>query len=138
MCEADYRWEPKERPFFHDSQSEIPPFLGSLPSFTSNDPQFVLYSKKIKEAMGKRRSTNGRLHMRNDSQDIAPLDAIEPHSIQLPIRTESNLLPSHRPSTPSFETSRLVKSERFYSRTPFSVERKDASITEPLVLTSVK
>lgn len=133
-CETDFRWEPRERPLLHASPAEIPPFLGSLPSFTSSDARSVIYSKKIKEAMKKRRLTGSHSHLRNDAQDVA---SIESHSIQLPLRSTSNQLLTRNHSISSFQSDRPIKSERIFSRTPLSVEREDVSITEPLVLPSV-
>ncbi|KAK8802268.1 hypothetical protein WA588_005240 [Blastocystis sp. NMH] len=130
----DFRWEPKERPLLHASPAEIPPFLGSLPSFTSSDARCVIYSKKIKETMKKRRLTDSHSHLRNDAQDVA---SIESHSIQLPLRSTSNQLLTRNHSISSFQSDRPIKSERIFSRTPLSVEREDVSITEPLVLPSV-
>lgn len=94
----------------------------------------MIYSKKIKEAMKKRRLTGSHSHLRNDAQDVA---SIESHSIQLPLRSTSNQLLTRNHSISSFQSDRPIKSERFFSRTPLSVEREDVSITEPLVLPSV-
>lgn len=139
FSQVDYQGEPLERPIFHDSPSEIPPFLGSLPSFTSDDTQFILYSEKVREAVNKTKHAAGCcLYQRKDSGDTTPLESVQPHSIQLPVRSEAKLLPSPAHSISHFETDRQAKSERLFSRIPFSVGRKDVSDTEPLVLTSVQ
>lgn len=133
---VDYQGEPLDRPLLHDSSSEIPPFLGALPSFSSSDGQFVLYSKKVKEAVSKsRRATGSQRCNPKDARDADALEAIQSRSIQPSGQSE---LPTCVQSVSHFGTGRQVKSERFFSRIPFSMGKKDVSITEPLVLTSGK